>query len=404
MIMFKKGTAAFRRVNLALFIGGFVTFANLYVVQPLMPAFSDEFNTTPAVASLTLSVTTIFLAIAMLFTGSLSESWGRKGMMEASVIAVSVLAIVLAFAPGFHSMLVLRILQGIVFAGLPSIAMAYLGEEIEPSSLGIAMGIYISGNTIGGLSGRVITGTVADFFDWRTALIVMGIISLIASLIFYWALPKSKHFQPRRLQIKQLIKSMGSHLRNPALLCLYGMGFLLMGSFVTMYNYVEFQLVAPPFSLSQTLVGWIFIIYLVGTVSSTWFGNLAMKHGRRSMLMLGLFIMFVGALITLDTNLFIKIFGMAAFTFGFFASHSIASGWVGYLAGHDKAQAASLYLFFYYFGSSVGGTAGGIFWTDFGWEGVIAMIAGFILLSFILLVFLSRTVTLAKQEGTLVSR
>lgn len=394
----QKGTPDFMKVNIALFIGGFITFANLYVVQPLLPEFASEFHVSPTVASLTLSLTTAFLALAMLVVGSLSESWGRKGIMGISVFSVSILAIIIAFVPSFETLLLLRILQGIVFAGLPSIAMAYLGEEMDPSSLGTAMGIYISGNTIGGLSGRIITGSIADAFDWRIALIAIGVISMIASFIFWWALPKSKKFEPRKLELGKLTKSMVGHLKDPGMLSLYGMGFLLMGGFVTMYNYIGFDLTGPPYSLSQTLVGWIFIVYLVGTFSSTWFGNLAIKHGRRNMMALGITIMFAGALITLETNVWIKIIGIAMFTFGFFAAHSIASGWVGARATHDKAQASSLYLFFYYAGSSVGGTAGGVFWSHFGWGGVIGMIISFLVLTFVLLGLLSKVMAFRTKH------
>jgi YNFM family putative membrane transporter len=380
----KKGTPAFRKTNIALIAAGFSTFANLYCVQPLLPVFSKEFHISPATSSLSLSLTTITLAISMLLVGSLSESWGRKPVMAFSMFAVSILAMLTAFVPNFHFLLVSRVLEGIVFAGLPAIAMAYLGEEIDPTSLGVAMGLYISGNTFGGLGGRVIVGMVTDYFNWRVAIAGIGVLSVISSLIFWFSLPPSKNFKPRKLELGKLMKSMISHLKDPGLLCLYGIGFLLMGSFVTLYNYIGFQLTAPPYSLSQTLVGWIFIIYLVGTFSSTWFGSLADKYGRRNMLLIGLFIMFIGAVITLNTNLLVKIVGIAVFTFGFFGGHSIASSWVGRRATHDKAQASSLYLFFYYFGSSVGGTAGGVFWTNFGWAGVVSMIIAFLALALVL--------------------
>jgi YNFM family putative membrane transporter len=380
----KKGTSAFHKTNIALVAAGFSTFANLYCVQPLLPEFSKEFHISPATSSLALSLTTVTLAISMLLIGSLSESWGRKPVMAFSMAAVSVLAMLTAFMPNFHFLLVARILQGVVFAGLPAIAMAYLGEEIDPASLGVAMGLYISGNTFGGLGGRVIVGMVTDYFNWRVAIASIGGLSVIASLVFWFTLPASRNFQPRKLELSKLVKSMVSHLKDPGLLCLYGIGFLLMGSFVTLYNYIGFQLTAPPYSLSQTLVGWIFIIYLVGTFSSTWFGSLADKYGRRTMLLIAIFIMFIGAVITLNPFLPVKIVGIAIFTFGFFGGHSIASSWVGRRVTHDKAQASSLYLFFYYVGSSIGGTAGGVFWTNYGWVGVISMIIGFLALSLVL--------------------
>ena len=390
----QKGTRAFHKANWALFLAGFITFANLYVTQPLLPTFSEAFHVSPAVASLSLSVTTFALAVSLIIVSSLSEAWGRKSLMTISIFAASVLTLALAFSPNFETILVLRVVQGIVFAGLPAIAMAYLGEEMEPASLGVAMGLYISGNSVGGLSGRVIIGTLTDHYNWHTGMMVLGGISLLVSLLFVWMLPSSKHFSARPLQLKALTKTLLQHLRDPSMLCLYGMGFLLMGSFVTLYNYIGFKLMAPPYNLSATIVGWIFVIYLVGTFSSAWFGSLADRYGRQRMLLLAIAIMLAGAIVTLNGLLTLKVIGITVFTFGFFAAHSIASGWVSKRASHDKAQASSLYLFFYYFGSSVGGTVGGLFWMKNGWVGVIAMIAVFLMiacgLSFLLKTIITR--------------
>lgn len=380
----QHGTAAFRRINLALFLGGFVTFASLYAPQPLMPVFSHEFGISPATASLSLSLATITLAVAMVVIGSLSEAWGRKPVMTASLLGASILAIGTAFSPGFHFLLTLRALQGVAMAGLPAIAMAYLSEEVDSRSLGLAMGLYISGNSVGGMAGRVITGMLTDYFSWRVALGGLGLLCLLASLLFAAYLRPSANFKPRPLALGALTRSLVQHLQDRGLLALYGVGFLVMGSFVTLFNYIGYQLTEPPYSMSQTVVGWIFLVYLVGTFSSTWMGRLADRQGRAGALALGVGIMLAGAVLTLPANLYLKLAGVAVFTFGFFGSHSIASAWVGARARHDKAQASSLYLLFYYVGSSLGGTAGGLFWSRYGWSGVVGMILVLLALALLL--------------------
>lgn len=380
----QKGTKAFTMTNFALFTAGFITFANLYVTQPLMPQFAKDYGVSPATASLSLSLATFSLAFSLLVFSSLSEAWGRKKLMTISIFAASFLTVALAFAPSFEVLLLLRIVQGFVCAGVPAIAMAYLGEEMDPSSLGIAMGLYISGNAIGGLSGRVIMGTMTHYFDWHIGMITLGIISLIICFYFIWALPESKHFQARPLQFNTLSKSLFHHLKNPKLVYLFGIGFTLMGSFVAMFNYIGFKLVEPPFNLSTAIVGWIFIVYLVGSWSSAWFGSLSDKYGRQKVLYWGIFILLSGALITISNSLLIKIIGLVIFTFGFFGSHSIASGWVSASVKKDKAQASSLYLFSYYMGSSIGGTVGGIFWSNFGWTGVVLFMVATLLFSLLL--------------------
>lgn len=389
MSYIQKGTREFKLTSIALFAGGFNTFAILYSTQPLMPFLSKEFGISPAIASLSLSVTTCTLAVSMLLFGSISEVLGRKPIMCFSLFATSILAVLTAFAPNFHILLVLRCLQGFVLAGLPAIAMAYISEEIDRSSLGMVMGLYISGNSIGGMSGRIIIGVITDFFNWRLALGSIGVLGVIASLLFWSKLPASKHFEARNFEIKQLIKSSINHLKNPKLLCLYCIGFLIMGSFVSLYNFIGYQLIEPPYNLSQTLVSFIFVIYIVGTFSSTFMGRLADNHGQHKILCISLFIMLIGISITLNINLFIKIIGIALLTFGFFASHSIASSWIGKVATHDKAQASSLYLLFYYVGSSIGGTMGGVFWSSYGWSGVVGMILCFLVIALFILAGLS---------------
>lgn len=395
MSYIKRGTAKFRMVNLALFAGGFNTFAILWSTQPLLPEIAKEFHISPTVSSLTVSSSTIALAVSMVLVGSLSEVFGRKSVMTVSLVASSILAILTAFSPNFHLLLLFRILEGVVLAGLPAIAMAYLGEEMDPKSLGMAMGLYISGNSIGGMGGRIISGFLTDIFDWKIALVAIGILSLLASILFWFTLPKSTHFTPRKFDIKKLTGSLFSQFKEPGLFELFIIGFLLMGGFVSLYNYIGFQLIAPPYSLSQTLVGFIFIVYIVGTFSSTWMGMLADQYGRRKTLQISLLILLTGAMITLNPNLLLKIIGIAIFTFGFFAGHSIASSWIGTLSTHDKAQASSLYLFFYYAGSSIGGTTGGAFYSHFGWSGVVGMIAIFSIIAIIISI---RLISVTKKR------
>lgn len=370
----QQGTPAFRRINIALFAGGFVTFAAMYCTQPLLPIYTREFALTPATASLSVSVTTGTLAVFLLVAGSLSEAWGRKPLMVASLLATAALTILAALSPSFGVLLVLRGLQGAALAGLPAIAMAYLSEEIAPRSLGLAMGMYISGNSVGGMGGRISVGIIADTTSWRIALATLGIVSIGVSVWFWRNLPPSRSFHPRPLAVGKLTRSLLRHLTDPGLLCLYGIGFLLMGGFVALYNYVAFLLIGAPYRIPAAIADWIFVVYLVGTFSSTWMGRLADRLGRRKVLWAGITIMLGGALLTLSVVLPLKVLGVAVFTFGFFGGHSIASSWVGRRATHDVAQASSLYLFAYYVGSSIGGFVGGLFWARFGWDGVIGMI------------------------------
>ncbi|HEX9079001.1 MAG TPA: MFS transporter [Desulfuromonadaceae bacterium] len=375
------GTASFRRANLALFCAGFVTFVTLYDVQPLLPLFSREFNVPPAVGSLPLSVSTAALAISMLVVGTLSETVGRKPLMAVSLFLTSFLAVLTCFSHGFRSLLALRLLQGVALAGVPSVAMAYLGEEMDARSIGAAMGLYIGGTAVGGMTGRIGSALLCDYLPWHTAIGVIGMLSLLLSMLFLKSLPPSANFRRHPFQVRSLFTSLGRHLRDPGLLCLYGLAFLGMGGFVTLYNYIGFRLLAAPYGFSQFRVSLIFLVYLLGSLSSGAAGRLIHRFGRGPMIRLSLAVMLAGTLLTLATPPLLIVAGVGIFTCGFFSTHAIASSWVGRRAKTAKAQASSLYLFFYYLGSSISGTVGGLFWIHLGWPGVAAMIGLLVVLA-----------------------
>jgi YNFM family putative membrane transporter len=365
-----RGTPEFSRTNLALFAAGWATFALIYAVQPMMPLFAESFAVTPAASSLAISATTGVLAVMLLVAGSLSECVGRKGIMSLSLLLSAILTVAVAFAPNFASLVVMRAVMGITIAGIPSVAMAYLSEEIEPTSLGYAMGLYIGGSAFGGMSGRFLTAMIADFTSWRVGVGLIGVMGLVCSVIFWRSLPPSRHFVARPMRLSGLAGSFANHLTDKGLPWLFALGFLLMGSFVTLYNYIGFRLVEPPYNLSQTLVGVLFCVYILGMVASTWGGKLADRFGRRQVLWIAVVMMLAGIVMTFGRSLGLIVGGVAVITVGFFAAHSVASSWVGRRALVAKAQAASLYLFFYYLGSSIVGSLSGYVWVYAGWSGV----------------------------------
>jgi YNFM family putative membrane transporter len=368
------GTPAYNRANLALFCAGFITFVTLYDIQPMLPLFTREFGVSPAVGSLPLSVSTATLALAMLVTGTLSETLGRKRVMVWALALTSLLAIATAFTNSFSSLLTVRLLQGLALAGVPSVAMAYLGEEMSGSAITPAMGLYISGNAVGGMTGRILTAFLTDHLHWRTAIGLMGLASLLLTLLFIKSLPPSRNFRQRSFRSAYLATSILGHLKDPGMLSLFGISFFCMGGFVSLYNYIGFRLLEAPYLLNQSAISLIFLVYFLGSLSSAMITRLVQRFGRPRVIRLTIAAMALGTLVTLLQPIHWIVAGVALFTCGFFGAHSIASSWVSRRAVTAKAQAASLYLFFYYLGSSISGTLGGVFWSSYSWPGVSLMI------------------------------
>lgn len=370
-----RGTPQFVRVTLALFSAGLATFALLYCVQPILPVLSQQFGVSPATSSLSLSISTALMALGLLITGPLSDAIGRKPVMVTALMLAAIFTLLSAAMTSWHGILIMRALTGLSLSGVAAVGMTYLSEEIHPGFIAFSMGLYISGNSIGGMSGRLLSGVLTDFFSWRIAIAVIGCFALASALMFWKILPASRHFRPASLKPRSLLINFRLHWRDQGLPLLFAEGFLLMGAFVTLFNYIGYRLLSAPYFLSQAIVGLLSVVYLTGSWSSPKAGAMTARFGRGPVMLSAIAIMLVGLLITVLSPIWIILAGMMLFTAGFFAAHSVASGWIGPRARRAKGQASSLYLFSYYAGSSIAGTLGGLFWHHFGWTGIAMFIA-----------------------------
>ncbi|CAL4325738.1 Inner membrane transport protein YnfM [Buchnera aphidicola (Eriosoma lanigerum)] len=381
----KQGTIEFYSVTAALFSAGLSNFAILYSVQPILPLFSKEFHLTPLQSSFSLSSSTIMMAIGMLFISPISDMYGRKIVMTGSLFLASIFTILCSIMNSWEGIIVIRILTGLSLSGVASIAMTYLSEEMHSSVLPFSIGLYISGNTIGGFIGRIMTSILSNIFSWNIALMFVGFFSLCGSILFLYLLPESKNFKYNLFVLNNLINNFMLQWKDSILSTLFIIGFILMGSFITIFNYIGYRLLVKPFCLNQGLIGFLSVVYLVGVYTSPKAGILIKNYGRISILNISLLIMFIGLLITEINYLLCVIIGLTCFAGGFFAAHSIVSSWVGHQSKLLRSYASSLYLFFYYLGSSIFGSIGGYFWFFGGWLGVSIFVISLLVISFLLI-------------------
>ena len=365
------GSQGLRRTQLALFGAGLATFLLLYSTQALLPALSASLRLTPGQASLTVSAAAIGLALAVIPVSALSERYGRTAVMTASVFTAAAIALILPFAPDLGTLTALRALQGIALAGLPATAMAYLAEEVHPTALASAMGLYVAGNSIGGMSGRLISGMVAGSYGWRWGLASVAVVSLLCAVAFRALIPRARHFHPGPINPAALLRTVTSHLRNPLLGRLFALGLLFMTVFGAVYTVMGYRLVAAPFGLSQGLASSIFAVYIVGTFASAVSAKVTGRLGRRGTLYLAIGTTSAGLLLTLPNSLPLALLGLVLITAGFFTGHCVASASVGRTATHGRAQASALYLAAYYLGNSLGGTLGADAYHTAGWPGTV---------------------------------
>ncbi|MEU3598339.1 MFS transporter [Streptomyces sp. NPDC006798] len=367
------GQPGYRRMSFALFAAGVAAFALLYSTQALLPAVSADFGVTASAASWTVSASTGALALLVLPLSALSERFGRRTLMTVSLTVAVVIGLLVPLAPNLETLIALRALQGAALAGVPASAMAYLAEEVRPRALVAAIGLFVAGNSVGGMSGRIVTGWAAQFGGWRVGLAAVGVLALLAAVAFRLLLPRPRRFAPAPLSPRAIGSTVRGHLANPLLIRLYAIGALFMTVFGAVYTMVGYRLTEEPFGLPPGVVGSVFLVYLVGTVSSATSGRLVARLGRRGALYLAVVTTAAGLLLTLMASLLAMVLGLVLITAGFFAGHAVASSAVSRAAKTGRAQASALYQSAYYIGSSVGGTLGAIAFHSGGWAGTVAL-------------------------------
>lgn len=368
------GSAGYRRIIVALTAAAIATFAALYAPQGILPVLGRSLHVSAAASALTISLATLGLAGAVLGWSWVADRIGCASAMKLALVVAAVLSLVIPFAPSYVVLLALRVVQGVALAGVPALAIAYLTEEVDSRASVVAAGAYISGNTVGGLLGRLVAAPFTDLGGWRLGLGAVGVMTAVAALVFLLLVPPARGFtRPTGRPEVSVWRGSVANLRDPRMLVLFGQALLLMGGFVAIYNYLAYRLQDPPFSLPVSIIGLLFLAYLAGTVSSRLAGRLAVRHGRRVVMLTFIVVMIAGVALTLPPWLPTILVGLVVMTGGFFAAHSVAAGWVGHRAVVGRSQATALYNLAYYGGSSLFGWLGGYAYL-LGWWGTATMV------------------------------
>ncbi|MCZ9305574.1 MFS transporter [Corynebacterium sp. c9Ua_112] len=371
----------YKKALIASLCSGLASYNALYATQAVLPALSEDFGVSPSLAALTVSATTGGLALMVIPLSIVSERFGRRRVIQASVLAATLFSLALVTLPSIQSIIAVRLLQGIAVAGVPAVTMAFLSEEIDRRYLPRIMGFYIAGNSLGGLIGRLIPGIALEFTDWRLATLLSALFAFAMALMTTWVLPKQRFFTPKKITLAHELQAFANHLRDPILLKLFLLPFLLMGSFVSLYNYMTFRLINT-FGLPESLAALVFVIYLSGTWTSTRTGTMVNRYGQAKVVVACIALALVGLFLAFIPTVPTTLAAVLLFTATFFPAHSISSAWVGEVARQDRAEASSIYILSYYLGSSIIGWVSGYFFAH-SWG---LLVAWLILLTLIALV------------------
>lgn len=366
--------------QLGVALGGLTSFFNLYAPQAALPQLAQEFGASAADIGMLMTANALAVAVTAPFAGSISDVLGRKRMITAALIALLIPTIMMGFSDSLNALIFWRFVQGLALPPIFVVTLAYVGDEWPPAEATAVTGLYVSGCTLGGFAGRLLIGVFTDFVGWRGAFIAEAAFTAVFAAGMIALLPREKNFVRAR-NIGASLLQMLRHLRNPRLIATYAVGFGVLFNFLAVFTYVGFLLAAAPYNLSPSILGLIFVVYLLGTSITPFTGRLIARFGRRPFALGIIALWIVGTLLTLVPSLPVILLGLIIFpTCGFFIQ-AASTSYVATTARDGVSAAVGLYVGFFYAGGSLGAYLPGLAWERGGWPATVAMVVAVLLVT-----------------------
>ena len=361
-------------IRIAASIAGFCTFINLYSPQAILPLLSQEFGAGAKEISAIITASTLAVAMIAPFSGTVADVLGRKRVIVTAMVVLAIPTVFSAMSESLHALIFWRFVQGLAMPPVFAVTVAYIGEELSPKEATAVTGFYTSGSSLGGFTGRLLTGALADAVNWRFALLTLAALTVIGAVVVAKLLPRERRF----VKSSGLVasgKQMLGHFRNPQLLATYAVGFGVLFNFLATFTYISFRLAAPPYNMSPTLLGIIFVTYLSGTALTPMTGRFVSRFGRRGFVQIVIAIWLAGVLLTLLGPVWLILIGLSISACCGMLGQAVSTGYVTITAQVGRSSAVGLYVTSFYLGGSFGAGLGGIAWTVGGWPACVAMIA-----------------------------
>jgi YNFM family putative membrane transporter len=363
----------------AIAVAGFTAMLNMYAPQAVLPLMSLEFGVGPAAISQIMTVSALAVALTAPFTGVIADVLGRRFVIAIAIALLVVPSLMMSFSDSLEALLFWRFVQGLLLPPIFAVSVAYIGAEWPASEATAVTGTFIAATAVGGFSGRMVTAALAEPAGWRHALFADAAITALCALIVIALLPRERSFV-HGTTLKTSLRQMLAHLRNPRLVATFGVGFGIMFNFLAAFTYLGFRLAAPPFSLSTTAIGAVFVTYLISIVTAPFTGRLVSLFGRRKFGLIALSVWTCGILLTLAPSLPVIIFGLFLITGSGFYVQVCCQSFVATNAREGNSSAVGLYVTSFYIGGSFGGLIPGLLWSSTGWPGVVALIVAMLLI------------------------
>ncbi|MBW8354679.1 MULTISPECIES: MFS transporter [Pseudomonas] len=367
--------------RIALFLCGCAAFLNLYATQGILQEFAQSFQVSIRDAGWSITVTTLAVAITAPFVSRFTGRFQQRSVMVLASLLLALPALLAACAGSFAQLLFWRFIEGMLIPVVFATSVAYIGDRWSGGTVTEVTSLYVAGTVLGGFAGRFVTGFMTEYVGWREAFALLAGLSLLIGVAIHFLLPANAPVVSRRAQNR--MRDLRELCSRP-LLAAYGVGFCVLFSQVATFTYAGLYLSLPPFDLGAAALGAIYSVFLLALVVIPIAGRLSKSRPQAELLKVAALLGVGGSALTLLPSLWLIVLGLALSSTGVFMAQAAANSFTTATARHNKAGAVGLYLTFYYLGGSFGAVVPALLWSHWGWQGCVALIVVFQLLSLLI--------------------
>ena len=360
-----------------------LTTVDLFAVQAILPALTAAYGVSPAAMGTAVNASTFGMAVGGLAVALLSRPIDRRWGVLISLAVLAIPTTLLATAPNLTVFTALRVVQGLCMSAAFTLTLAYLGENYSATDAAGAFAAYITGNVASNLFGRLISASVADNLGLAPNFYVFALLNLAGAVLVFFTLKGTKKMECAPMPAAMAVSARraaspfalwAEHLRNPALVAGFAIGFCILFAFIGTYTYVNFVLVKEPFALGMQSLGFVYFVFLPSIVTTPLAGRAVARFGARPTLWAGLAVAGVALPLMLLENIPAMMAGLVLLGVGTFLAQATATGFVSRAATTDRGSASGLYLASYFLGGLGGAFVCGQAYMMLGWPGTVAAI------------------------------
>ena len=199
-----------RQLRLALFLALLTALAPLSndMYLPALPILSSHFSISTSLVQLTLTMTTVGIALGQIFAGPVSDYMGRRSPLLLGIIIFCLAALGCVYADNIWLFLLCRFILGFCGASGIVIATAIARDIYEGTDLTRFLAILIMLNGLAPILAPIIGGQILLFGTWRDIFVLLffiGIMLLLSTLLFTETLPAKMRINNIGCAFKQYI-------------------------------------------------------------------------------------------------------------------------------------------------------------------------------------------------------